>query len=34
LASSVEQLDRNLACLDKRELNAEELQEIEQVLAA
>ncbi len=33
-ASSVEQLDQNLACLDKRDLGADELQEIEQILAA
>jgi L-glyceraldehyde 3-phosphate reductase len=32
-ASSVEQLDQNLGCLDKREFAAEELAEIEKILA-
>jgi L-glyceraldehyde 3-phosphate reductase len=33
-ASSVEQLDQNLACLEKRELASEELAEVEKILAA
>ena len=32
-ASSVEQLDQNLGCLDKREFEPEELAEIEKILA-
>jgi L-glyceraldehyde 3-phosphate reductase len=33
-ASSVAQLDQNLACLEKRQLAAEELSEIEKILAS